>query len=216
MLEQARERTIEFQNRLTAAGIETAIINDENTIAYLARFWGYLSVKFGRPTFLLLRSGEVPCVITPLMESEMAGNMTWDDMGPNRWENVLSRAIGNIGVELAVLPAVVRNWFDDQMPSTKLTDVGAIMGNMRMIKSSEEIDGIRQTGQIAGAMMQATEGAQEYEAALAVIDAGTRKAAGFWLIVVGKLLYRRWFTICRLCNQVMTHRWCIDALALKN
>jgi Xaa-Pro aminopeptidase len=53
------------------------------------------------------------------------------------------------------------------------------MGNMRMIKSSEEIDGIRQTGQIAGAMMQATEGAQEYEAALAVIDAGTRKAAGF-------------------------------------
>jgi Xaa-Pro aminopeptidase len=65
------------------------------------------------------------------------------------------------------------------MPSTKLTDVGAIMGNMRMIKSSEEIDGIRQTGQIAGAMMQATEGAQEYEAALAVIDAGTRKAAGF-------------------------------------
>ena len=59
-------------------------------------------------------------------------------MGPNRWENVLSRAIGNIGVELAVLPAVVRNWFDDQMPSTKLTDVGAIMGNMRMIKSSED------------------------------------------------------------------------------
>jgi Xaa-Pro aminopeptidase len=33
------------------------------------------------------------------------------------------------------------------------------MGNMRMIKSSEEIDGIRQTGQIAGAIMQAAEGA---------------------------------------------------------
>ena len=195
MLEQARERTIEFQNRLTAAGIDTAIITDENTIAYLAGFWGYLSVEFGRPTFLLLRSGEVPCVITPLMESEMVGNMTWvedvmtwDDMGPNRWEKVLLRAIGNkpgnIGVELAVLPALVRNWFDDQMPSTKLTDVGAIMGSMRMIKSPEEIDVMRQTGQIAGAMMQAAEGAlaegaQEYEAALAVIDAGTRKAAGF-------------------------------------
>jgi Xaa-Pro aminopeptidase len=49
MLEQARERTIEFQNRLTAAGIDTAIITDENTIAYLAGFWGYLSVEFGRP-----------------------------------------------------------------------------------------------------------------------------------------------------------------------
>ncbi|MFT5225028.1 MAG: Xaa-Pro dipeptidase, partial [Polaribacter sp.] len=57
MLEQARERTIEFQNRLTEAGIDTAIITDESSIAYLAGFWGYLSVEFGRPTFLLLRSG---------------------------------------------------------------------------------------------------------------------------------------------------------------
>jgi Xaa-Pro dipeptidase len=195
MLEQARQRTIEFQSCLTEAGIDTAIITDESSIAYLAGFWGYLSVEFGRPTFLLLRSGEAPSVITPLMESEMVGKMTWvedvmtwEDMGQNRWERVLSRAIGhnpgNIGVESAVLPALVRNWLDDQMPSTKLNDVSAILGNMRMIKSPEEIDVMRQTGQIAGAMMQAAEGAlaegaQEYEAALAVIDAGTRKAAGF-------------------------------------
>jgi Xaa-Pro dipeptidase len=195
MLEQARERTVEFQSRLTDAGIDTVIITDENTIAYLAGFWGYLSVEFGRPTFLILRSGQTPCVITPLMESEMVGNMTWvenvmtwEDMGPNRWEKVLLRAIGdkpgNIGVESAALPALVKNWFDDQMPGTKLNDVGAIMGSMRMIKSPEEIEVMRQTGQIAGAMMQAAEGAlaegaQEYEAALAVIDAGTRKAAGF-------------------------------------
>jgi len=170
MLEQARERTIEFQNQLTASGIDTAIITDENTIAYLAGFWGYLSVEFGRPTFLLLRSGEAPCVITPLMESEMVGNMTWvedimtwEDMGANRWENVLLRAIGgnpgHIGVELAVLPALVRNWFDDQKFGTKLNDVGPIMGRMRMIKSPEEIDVMSQTGQIAGAMMQAAEGA---------------------------------------------------------
>jgi len=195
MLEQARERTVEFQSRLTDAGIDTVIITDENTIAYLAGFWGYLSVEFGRPTFLILRSGQTPCVITPLMESEMVGKMTWvenvmtwEDMGSNRWEKVLLRAIGdkpgNIGVESAALPALVRNWFDDQMPGTKLNDVGAIMGSMRMIKSPEEIHVMRQTGQIAGAMMQAAEGAlaegaQEYEAALAVIDAGTRKAAGF-------------------------------------
>ena len=43
---------------------------------------------------------------------------------------------------------------------------------------------MRQAGEIAGAMMQAAEdalsdGAPEYEAALAVINAGTRKAAGF-------------------------------------
>ncbi len=43
---------------------------------------------------------------------------------------------------------------------------------------------MQQAGEIAGAMMSAAEGAlgegrPEYEAALAVIDAGTRKAAGF-------------------------------------
>ena len=53
-----------------------------------------------------------------------------------------------------------------------------------MIKSAEEIMVMKQAGEIAAAMMQAAEdalgeGRPEYEAALAVINAGTRKAAGF-------------------------------------
>ena len=48
-----------------------------------------------------------------------------------------------------------------------------------MIKSPEEIEIMRQAGEIAAAMMSAAqgalkEGAPEYEAALAVINAGTR------------------------------------------
>ncbi len=195
MLEQAQQRTVEFQSRLRDAGIDLAIITDESSIAYLAGFWGYLSVEFGRPTFLLVRPEQAPVVITPLMESEMVGAMTWvddietwEDSGPNRWEKVLSRAIGDkpgrIGVELAALPPIVRNWFDDQMPGIELHDVAPLLGEMRMIKSPEEIEVMKQAGQIAGAMMQAAEdalgeGRPEYEAALAVIEAGTRKAAGF-------------------------------------
>ncbi|TNF90707.1 MAG: aminopeptidase P family protein [Gammaproteobacteria bacterium] len=195
MLDQARQRTLEFQSRLRDAGIDLAIITDESSIAYLAGFWGYLSVEFGRPTFLLIRPDEDPLVITPLMESEMVGAMTWvdnvatwEDSGPNRWENVLAKAIGDrsgkIGVELAALPPIVRNWFDEQMPGVAFSDIGPLLGEMRMIKSPEEIEVMKQAGQIAGAMMQAAEdalgeGRPEYEAALAVIDAGTRKAAGF-------------------------------------
>ena len=195
MLDQARQRTLEFQSRLRDAGIDLAIITDESSIAYLAGFWGYLSVEFGRPTFLLIRPDEAPLVITPLMESEMVGAMTWvdnvatwEDSGPNRWENVLAKAIGDrpgtIGVELAALPPIVRNWFDQQMPGVALSDIAPLLGEMRMIKSPEEIEVMKQAGQIAGAMMQAAEdalgeGRPEYEAALAVIDAGTRKAAGF-------------------------------------
>ncbi len=195
MLDQARQRTIEFQSRLKDADIDLAIITDESSIAYLAGFWGYLSVEFGRPTFLLVRPDEAPQVITPLMESEMVGAMTWvdniatwEDAGSRRWENVLRQAIGDnpgkIGVELAALPPIVRNWFDDQLPDTRLHDIAPIMGEMRMIKSPEEIEVMKQAGAIAGAMMHGAEGAlgegrPEYEAALAVIEAGTRKAASF-------------------------------------
>ena len=55
MLDQARQRTAEFQTRLRDAGFDLAILTDESSIAYLAGFWGYLSVEFGRPTFLLIR-----------------------------------------------------------------------------------------------------------------------------------------------------------------
>jgi Xaa-Pro dipeptidase len=62
--------------------------------------------------------------------------------------------------------------------------VAPLLGEVRMIKSPEEIVVMKQAGEIAAAMMQAAEdalgeGRPEYEAALAVINAGTRKAAGF-------------------------------------
>ncbi len=210
MLDQARQRTSEFQARLKSAGVDIAIITDESSIGYLAGFWGYLSVEFGRPTFLILRPDEAPVVITPLMESEMASAMTWvenvmtwEDSGPNRWEHVLARALGKspgcIGVEAAALPAIVRNWFDDQMPDIELHNISPMLGEMRMIKSAEEIQVMRQAGDIAGAMMTAAEGAlaegaPEYEAALAVIEAGTRKAAGFltakgWEAFISPMIY---------------------------
>ncbi len=195
MLDQARQRTAEFQSRLKTSGIDIAVITDGSSIGYLAGFWGYLSVEFGRPTFLLMRPDEPPVVITPYMESEMVSAMTWvdnieswEDSGTNRWENVLARVLGTrpgrIGVESDVLPSIVRHWFDDQMAGTELASISALLGEMRMIKSTEEIQVMRQAGEIAGAMMQAAEdalaeGVAEYEVALAVIDAGTRKAAGF-------------------------------------
>lgn len=145
MLDQARQRSAEFQSRLKDAAIDLAIVTDESSIAYLAGFWGYLSVEFGRPTFLLIRPDEAPQVITPSMESEMVGAMTWveniatwEDAGARRWENVLRQAIGDnpgiIGVERAALPPIVRNWFDDQQPDIELRDIAPLMAAMRMIK----------------------------------------------------------------------------------
>jgi len=132
------------------------------------------------------------------MESEMVGEMTWvtaierwEDFGQRSWHYVLRNTIAlhaenppRLWVEKGSLPAIVRNFLDEQYPSATLEDIAPTLGAMRMIKSPLEIEVMKQAGSIAGAMMSAAhqslhEGAQEYESALAVIDAGTRAAAGF-------------------------------------
>ena len=193
MLEHAKQRTTELQSRMKDAGIQKAVFTDESSMAYLAGFWGYLGIEFGRPTMLVVDADDSPVVITPLMESEMVGAMTWvedvrtwEDIGQRTWGRALAGALGEspseIWVEKGSIPAIVRNHLDETYPGVPLKDISPVLGAMRTIKSPFEIEVMKQAGEIAGAMMLAAhnslkEGAQEYESALAVIDAGSRKAA---------------------------------------
>ncbi len=194
MLDQARERTARLRGQLAERGLAAALLTDESSIAYYAGFWGYLGVEFGRPTFLLVHADDDPVVITPLMESEMVGAMTWvadvrtwEDAGAASWQSVLQGALhdlaaGALAVEASRMPAMVREFLDHF--DLELADARPLVDAMRMIKSAEEIGVMRQAGEIAAAMMKAAheslaEGVPEYESALAVIDAGTRRAAGF-------------------------------------
>ena len=193
MIEQARLRTRQLQQKLAENNIPVAILTDQSTIAYFAGFWGYLGIEFGRPTFLLITPDAEPTVITPLMESEMVGAMTWvedirtwEDVGQRSWHNVLVKALANIrgpaGIEKPQVPQVVAECLSEN--SIETVDIGTIIGDMRMIKSAEEIVVMREAGHIAGAMMKAAHvslaiGEPEYESALAVVNAGTRAAAGF-------------------------------------
>ena len=195
MLVEAKTRTLSLQHRMNELGIKKAVFTDESSIAYLAGFWGYLGIEFGRPTMLVVNADEAPIVITPLMESEMVGAMTWvddvrtwEDMGQNTWGRALAEALGDkpseIWGERSSMPAIIRNYFDDTYPGVAIKDISPILGAMRMIKTPFEIQVMKEAGQIAGAMMQAahdslSEGVHEYESALAVIEAGSRKAASF-------------------------------------
>jgi Xaa-Pro dipeptidase len=199
MLNEARQRTASLQSQMRAKNIPLAIFTDESSIAYLAGFWGYLGVEFGRPTMLLVPAEAPPTIITPLMETEMVGAMTWveqiiswEDSGQRSWHRLLGAEIcallgdspAEIWIEKNHVPALVRNYFDETFSSTALADISAVLGTMRMIKSPLEIEVMRQAGHIAEAMMGAAHdslqaGAHEYESALAVINAGTRAAAGF-------------------------------------
>lgn len=195
MLSEAKKRTLDLQARMKDRGIQKALFTDESSIAYLAGFWGYLGIEFGRPTMLVVDADDAPIVITPLMESEMVAEMTWvedirvwEDMGARTWGAALQGALGDradtLWIERSSIPAIVRNFLDDSYPSATINDIAPVLGEMRMIKSNFEIDVMKQAGEIAGAMMAAAhhslrEGAHEYESALAVIEAGSRKAASF-------------------------------------
>ncbi len=195
MLDEARTRTVNLQARMKDQGIQRAVFTDESSIAYLSGFWGYLGIEFGRPTMLVVYADEAPIVITPLMESEMVAAMTWvedvrtwEDMGQRTWGRALAGALGDkpeeIWVERSSIPAIVRNHLDETYPGVPVKDISPVLGAMRMIKTPFEIQVMKEAGQIAGAMMKAAhgslqEGAQEYESALAVIEAGSRKAATF-------------------------------------
>ena len=199
MLDEACQRTHDLQTRMRDESIPLAIFTDESSIVYLAGFWGYLGIEFGRPTMLVVPADAPPTIITPLMESEMVSAMTWvetivswEDSGQRSWHRLLGAEIHKylgddpaaIWIEKPYIPALVRNYFDETFSQTALPDISAILGAMRMIKSPLEIEVMRQAGHIAGAMMTAAHdslraGAHEYESALAVIDAGTRAAAGF-------------------------------------
>ncbi|MGA9409479.1 MAG: M24 family metallopeptidase [Roseobacter sp.] len=195
MLEEAITRTRQLQSRMQDMGITHAVLTSESSIAYLAGFWGYLGIEFGRPTMLVVPVDAAPVVITPLMESEMVREMTWvddirtwEDSGPHSWSRALEGALPAqpevLWVEGNDLPAIIRNFMDAHYPGVPLADIGPVLGAQRMIKSPLEVTVMKQAGVIAGAMMKAAhgslkQGAREYESALAVIDAGTRAAAGF-------------------------------------
>ncbi|MBY6069345.1 Xaa-Pro peptidase family protein [Leisingera aquaemixtae] len=195
MLEEAKKRTLGLQDRMRQAGIGKAVFTDESSIAYLAGFWGYLGIEFGRPSMLVVDAQDAPVVITPLMESEMVAEMTWvedvrtwEDIGQRSWGRALANALGEspkeIWIERSTIPAIVRNHLDDTYPGVPLKDISPVLGAMRTIKTPFEISVMKEAGQIAGAMMAAAhdslrEGAREYESALAVIEAGSRKAATF-------------------------------------
>ena len=112
----------------------------------------------------------------------------WEDAGQNSWALALSACLPDVPKELWIeqmeISAIVRHFIDDTYPSAHLRGIGLILGAQRMIKSPLEIEVMKQAGEIAGAMMTTAHGslrvgAHEYESALAVIDAGKRKAAGF-------------------------------------
>ncbi|BBO78813.1 peptidase [Desulfosarcina widdelii] len=191
-----RKRTVEFQKRLGEAGVDIAIIQDPDSVFYLSAFWGYLGMQFGRPTVLAVPDAGNCTIVTPSLEAEMAEKMSWidticqwSDGIDGEWRKCLQEITGvkkvkTIGIEANKTHPTVASYLRDHSHDADIVDISDILADMRMVKTADEIAVMRQAGEISVAMCQGAkeviaEGVPEYEVALAVIAAGTRKAAEF-------------------------------------
>src|SRR5262245_7762620 len=96
-------RTQKLRDRLIAANLDAAILTDPDSITYFAGYWNYLGLEFGRPTLLVIPVQAEPVIVTPLMESEMCGSMTWvRDIRPwsdgvaEEWRGVTRQALAGL------------------------------------------------------------------------------------------------------------------------
>ena len=170
---------------LGAAGLDVALVSDDDSVYYLTGFYDYLHMTFGRPTLLVVPADGESLLITPTMELDMAEASAvvdriepWNDGLGEEWRKALPGAlagVGRVAIEPELMPPVVRAFVGTLVEAERLAD-------MRMIKSAEELDLARHAGEVANAMMNAGraaigDGVPEYEVALATSAAGTRKAA---------------------------------------
>jgi len=191
-----QRRLAELQDRMGEDGLDLFVFNDADSIYYLAGYWGYLGMDFDRATLVVVPCSGDPVLVTPGMEADMARAMTWIadirewiDGVDGEWmrhlgDLVAGRSGRKIGVEIDKTHPRVMATLRAAAPDAELIDATRILGAMRMIKSADEIATMRQAGQVAVAMVEGgrdaiAEGVPEYEIALAVIAAGTRKAATF-------------------------------------
>ncbi len=181
-----------FRERLAEAGIDVALITDDDNVYYLTGYYDYLHMEFGRPTILAVPRDGDSVLITPTIDLNSARASAqveriapWNDGKGNEWREELPGIFKDavrVAIEPDQMPPVVRTFLGEFVDSGRLTSAAAILAEMRMIKSDEELQLARHAGQVGNAMMEAgraaiADGVPEFEVAIATSQAGTRKAA---------------------------------------
>lgn len=185
-------RMDELRRRMGEAGIDVALITDDDAVYYLTGYYDYLHMEFGRPTILAVPRDGKSVLITPAIDVVVARGSArvdriadWNDGAGSEWREELPGAISGaacMAIEPDHMPPMVRGFVDELTGRGKLADITPLISAMRMIKSPQELQMARHAGEVAGAMMAAGRaaignGVPEFEVAIATSQAGTRKAA---------------------------------------
>ncbi|NOE28526.1 Xaa-Pro peptidase family protein [Ruegeria sp. HKCCD6157] len=181
-----------FRTHVQEAGIDVALITDDDNVYYLTGYYDYLHMEFGRPTILVVHKSGESLLITPTIDLNAARSAAhvdriaaWNDGMGEEWRSELPKAVKmakRVGIEPDHMPPVVRTYLETLVPVENLVSATPILAKMRMIKSAQELQLARHAGQVASAMMDAgrdaiADGVPEFEVAIATSQVGTRKAA---------------------------------------
>ena len=181
-----------LRKSLDKDNIDVSLITDEDSIYYFTGYYDYLHMEFGRPTILVIPREGKSLLITPAMELEMALASAkvdrieaWNDGLGNEWRETLPKILKgsrNVAVNKDEIPQKIFKYVLSVVDIENLIDLKMIIAEIRMIKSAEEIQLARHTAEVAMKMMESGveaigAGVPEYEVALAISNAGTRKSA---------------------------------------
>ncbi len=61
-----------LRSELTQAGVDVAIITDDDSVYYYSGYYDYLHMEFGRPTLLMVARDGPSLLITPAIDENMA------------------------------------------------------------------------------------------------------------------------------------------------
>ena len=185
------QRINKLLKKMSEENLDVAIITDEDNVYYFSGYYDYLHMEFGRPTILLVSQKKGTLLITPSIDENMAKSeaqvdriVAWNDGLGDEWRIEFPSFLHNntVGIELNSIPQVVKTYIKKIKENQILQNLTPIVSEIRMIKSNYEIQLARHAGQVADAMMSAgretiRDGIAEYEVALAIAEAGTKKAA---------------------------------------
>ncbi|MGL6259214.1 M24 family metallopeptidase [Vibrio sp. WXL103] len=185
--QEMQSRLSKLRKMMAEKEIDAILFTSYHNINYYS---DYLYYAFGRP-FGLYVTQERSVTITANIDGGLGhrrsfgDNIVYTDWKQDNYFRAiksLSRAERCVGIEGDHLPLVMRDKLAATIPSATFVDVCADVMKMRMVKSAEEIEIIRNGARIADiggeACKQAiAEGVPEHEIAIASTDAMIREIA---------------------------------------